>query len=153
MSRLTWTDLLIQDVSPDQFRAWLAPWSGLVTGRVGPLFLNKFGSFFLQRAEGAIEMLDVWSGELSRVAESHTELVRDMNEPWWQEAYLYSELVFQLHEAGKVPGPDQCYALCPHPSVGGPNPAGNEAIDPRFVMVMDVGVWQALCAQLLGVGQ
>jgi hypothetical protein len=61
--------------------------------------------------------------------------------------YLLSELVYRLHEAGKVPGPGQCYALAPHPALGGPNPMLDEAIDLRFVMIMDIGVWESLCAQ------
>jgi len=153
MSRLGWPDLLIEDITPDQLRDWLAPWSGIVVGRVGPLFLSKFGFFFLRRPEGHIEMLDVFTGHLSRAADSHEAFVREVNEQWWQEVYLLSELVFQLHEAGKVPGPGQCYALCPHPALGGRNPANGEVVDPRFVMVMDVVIWQSLCAQSLGVGQ
>ena len=153
MSRLTWSDLLIEDITPEQFRDWLAPWSGVLVGRVGPLFLNKFGFFFLRRPEGHIEMLDVFTGQLSRAADSHADFVRDVNEQWWQEVYLLSELVFQLHEVGKVPGSGQCYALCPHPALGGRNPANGEAVDPRFVTVMDVVIWQSLCAQSLGIGQ
>ena len=34
MSRLTWNDLLIQDITADQFRQWLSPWAGVVGGRV-----------------------------------------------------------------------------------------------------------------------
>jgi len=57
--RLTWDDLLIQDITPDQFRDWLSPWTGVVTGRVAPAFMSKFGSWFLRRPEGYVEMLDV----------------------------------------------------------------------------------------------
>jgi hypothetical protein len=152
MSRLAWADLLIEDISPDQFRDWLAPWDGIVVGRVAPAFLSRFGFWFLRRPEGQVEMLDVFTGQLHRAAETYEEFVREVNEQWWQEVYLLSELVLQLHEARKVPGPDQCYALCPHPALGGPNPANGEIVDPRFVLVMDVAVWQAVCAQALGVG-
>jgi hypothetical protein len=152
MSRLTWSDLLIEDITPDQFQAWLEPWAGVVVGRVGPMFLNKFGTIFLRRPAGPIEMLDVFTGQVHKMADTHEDFVRDVNETWWQEVYLLSEVVWQLHEAGKVPGPGQCYALCPHPALGGRNPANGEAIDPRFVMVMDVRIWQSLCAQFLGVG-
>ncbi len=96
MSRLTWPDLLIEDITPDQFRDWLAPWSRIVAGRVGPMFLNKFGFIFLRWPEGQIEMLDVFPGQLSTVAETHEEFVREVNEQWWQEVYLLSELVYQL---------------------------------------------------------
>ncbi len=151
MSRLTWADLLIEDIAPEQFKVWIAPWAGVVSGTVAPAFLSKFGYWFLRRPAGAVEMLDVFTGQLQEVADSYEAFVREVNEQWWQEVYLLSELVLQLHEAGKVPGPGQCYALAPHPALGGPNPANGEAIDPRFVQVMDVGVWQSLCAQFLGV--
>jgi hypothetical protein len=151
MSKLTWTDLLIEDITPDQFHAWIAPWGGVVAGTVAPAFLNRFGSWFLRRPAGAVEMLDIFTGKLQQVADSYEGFVRDVNEQWWQEVYLLSELVLHLHEAGKVPGPGQCYAIAPHPALGGPNPANGDDIDPRFVQVMDVPLWQGLCAQFLGV--
>ena len=150
MSRLTWADLLIDDITPDQFRDWIAPWTRVVGGTVAPAFLSKFGVWFLRRPAGAVEMLDVFSGHMQQVADDYEAFVREVNEQWWQEVYLLSELVYQLHEAGKVPGPGQCYALAPHPALGGPNPANGEAVDPQFVQVMDVVVWQSLCAQFLG---
>ena len=149
MSRLTWPDLLIEDISSEQFRDWLAPWAGVVSGRVAPALPSKFGFWFLRRPEGHVEMLDVFTGQLDRAADSYEEFMREVNEPWWQEVYLLSELVLQLHQAGKVPGPGQCYALAPHPALGGPNPANGEAVDPRFVLVADVAVWQSICAQAL----
>ena len=98
-------------------------------------------------------MLDVFTGDLQLVAETYDDFVEKVNTQLWQEVYLFSELVVQLHEAGKVPGPGQCYALCPHPALGGPNPGNREIVDPKFVMVMDIAVWQSLCAHSLGVGR
>lgn len=151
MSRLDWSDLLIADITPDEFRDWIAPWSGIVTGRVAPAFLNKFGFWFLRRPEGPVDVLDVFTGELHQAAETYEDFIRDVNEQWWQEVYLLSEQVFELHGAGKVPGPGECYAL-PHPAWGGPNPVNGEKIDPQFVTVMSVRAWQSICAQALGVG-
>ncbi|MHB1426833.1 MAG: T6SS immunity protein Tdi1 domain-containing protein [Gemmataceae bacterium] len=96
-------------------------------------------------------MLDVLTGRMERMADTFDEFMSDVNNQWWQETYLFSELVYQLHQAGKVPGPGQCYALAPHPALGGPNPGNGDAIDPRFVMITDVIVWQSICAQLHGV--
>ena len=149
MLRLTWADLLIEGITPDQFRDWLAPWANVVTGTVGPALASKFGFLFLRRPEGHVEMLDVFTGQLEPVADSFEEFMRAVNEQWWQEVYLLSEFVFQLHAAGIVPGLGQCYAI-PHPGIGGPNPANGEAIDPRFVQVMDMAVWQSMCAQFVG---
>ena len=151
MSRLTWADLLIDDITPDQFRAWIAPWAGVIGGTVAPAFLSKFGVWFLRRPAGAVEMLDVFTGQLQPVTDSYEAFVREVNEPWWQEVYLLSELVLQLHEVGKVPGPGECYAIAPHPALGGPTPTNGEAVDPRFVLIVDVVVWQSICAQSLGV--
>jgi hypothetical protein len=153
MCRLSWPDLLIEDITPDQFRDWLAPWAGIVFGRVAPAFINKFGFWFLRRPEGHVEMLDVFTGQLHRAANSYEDFIQEVNQQSWQEVHLLSELVLRLHDAGKVPGPGQCYALCPHPALGGRNPAKGEAVDPRFVIIVDVGIWQSLCAQSLGLGR
>jgi hypothetical protein len=149
MSRLTWPELLIQDISPDDYRRWLEPWSWLVRGQLAPEFLNQFGSWFFRRPEGHIEMLDVLTGTVEKIADSYEEFTGLVNQQSWQEVYLLSELVWELHQRGKIPVSKQCYALAPHPALGGPNPAKGESVDPRFVMVMEIGLWQSLCAQLL----
>ncbi|MSQ97591.1 MAG: hypothetical protein EXR98_23980 [Gemmataceae bacterium] len=151
--RLAWPDLVIEHISPDDFGAWILEWAGLIEGRIAPAFMNKFGVWFLRRAEGPVEMLDVFSGTVERVAESYEEFVCNVNDPSWQEAYLLSPLVFTLHEAGKIPGDYQCYAVALHPVMGGPNPMAGELVEPRFVTVMDIPVWQSLCAQFVGRGR
>ena len=152
MPRLTWPDLLIEGITPDQCREWLAPWRGIVAGSVAPVFMNKFGSWFFRRPAGQVEMFDVFTGELEQVADNPEQLGHHVNEQWWQEAHLFSKLVLQLHEAEKVPGPAQCYALCPHPALGGRNPAVGQVIESRFVAITDIIVWQSICAQSLGMG-
>jgi hypothetical protein len=150
---LTWADLLIDDISPDDFERWLLPWSPVLGGRVAPAFMSKFGTWFLRRPEGHVEMLDVFTGEVSRVADTYDGFVAQVNDRSWQEVYLLSELVFRLHQGGKVAGPGQCYVLAPHPALGGPNPLAGDSVDTRFVMIMDIGVWQHLCVQsVLGPG-
>jgi hypothetical protein len=134
-------------MSPDDLKRWLLPWSSVLGGRVAPAFMSKFGTWFLRRPEGHVEMLDVFTGEVSRVADTYDGFVAEVNDPPWQEVYLLSELVFRLHQAGKVAGPGQCYALAPHPALGGPNPLAGDPVDTQFVMVVDIGVWQQLSAQ------
>lgn len=96
---------------------------------------------------GEVEMLDVFTGKVSRVTDTYDGFVAEVNDRAWQEVYLLSELVFRLHQEGKVAGPGQCFALAPHPALGGPNPLAGDPVDPRFVMVMDIGIWQNLCIQ------
>jgi hypothetical protein len=150
MIQLTWPDLLIDDMTAEQFAEWLEPWSGIVSGIVAPAFVSKFGFWFLRRPEGHVEMLDVFSGQLHRAADTYDDFMREVNERWWQETYLGSEAIFQLHAAGMVAGPRQCYALVPHPALGGPNPFNGDPIGPGSVMVMDVVVWQTICASIVG---
>jgi hypothetical protein len=142
---LTWNDLIIEDITLEQFQQWIQPWIGVIGGRVAPAFLSKFGTWFLRRPEGHVEMLDVFTGTVQRMADRYDDFVAEVNQQWWQEVYLLSELL-RLHDADKIPGSGQCYALAPHPAVGGPNPVNGDAVDPRFVVVMDVIVWQKLCS-------
>jgi hypothetical protein len=143
---LTWHDLIIEDITPEQFQQWIEPWTGIVTGRIAPAFLSKFGAWFLRRPEGHVEMLDVFTGTLERMADRYEDFVAEVNQQWWQEVYLLSELVLRLHDAGKIPGPGQCYALAPHPALGGPNPLNGDALDLRLIMVVDIVVWQGICS-------
>lgn len=94
-------------------------------------------------------MLDVLEGGVERIAESETEFQTLINERAWQETYLLSEVVYDLHEVGMVPSAKQCYAIVPHPAVGGPNPYSERAINPSSMMLMDVSAWQIVCSQLL----
>jgi hypothetical protein len=151
MTQLTWADLIVDDLTADQFKDWLAPWEPMIVGRVAPAFMTKFGSWFLRRPEGHVEILDVLSGTITQANASYDDFVRELNERWWQEIFLLSELILQLHDTGKIPAPGQCYALAPHPALGGPNPMNGDSVDPRFVTVMDVPLWQSLCAQMVGV--
>ncbi len=147
--KLTWVDLLIDDISADDFQRWIVPWSPLIDGRVAPAFMSKFGTWFLRRPEGHVEMLDVFTGEVSRVADAYDEFVAEVNDRSWQEIYLLSPLVLELHQEGKVAGPGQCYGLVAHPALGGPNPLAGDHVDTRFVMVLEIGAWQAICVQMV----
>ena len=147
--KLTWADLLIEDVSDSDFSRWIAEWDGFVDGSASLAFLNKFGVWFLRRPEGTVDMLDVFTGEVEQVAPSFEAFEAQVNERPWQEAYLASKTVCELHLHGIIPGPGECYSVAPHPAFGGPNPMAGEAVDPKRVMVVTVLVWQSLCAQSL----
>src|SRR4051812_14334153 len=103
---LTWDELLVQNISHEQFGKWIAPWNSVIGGRISPMFMSMFGTWFLLRPKGHVEMFDVFSGELQKAADSHEQFVGYVNELWWQETYLLSEHVYQLRESGKIPGPE-----------------------------------------------
>ncbi len=149
IEKLTWDDLLILDLDPDDCQEWLDYWAWLVHRPLAPVFLNKFGSWFLRCPEGHVEMLNVLSGTIENAADTYEEFIKQVNEPVWQKVYLLSEQVYELHQQEKVPGPGQCYALAPHPAIAGPNLAIGDRIDPRFVVIMDIGHWQRLCVHFL----
>jgi hypothetical protein len=130
----TWADLLIEDVTLDDFGRWMSEWGDFIGGQVAPAFMSKFGTWFLRRPQGHVEMLDVFTGGVERMANSYEAFIAEVNQQWWQEVYLLSELVFRLHEVSKIPGPGQ-------------TPMAGQPVDPKFVIVMEIGLWQSLCAQ------
>jgi hypothetical protein len=149
--RLTWSDLLIEDMSAEDLGPMLVGWSFLLGhDDVAPRFLNKFGSWFLERRSGVIEMLDVLLGEVRIVAPSFELFQALVNTQSWQEEFLLSETVYELHEVGTVPGHGQCYAIAPHPAVGGPLPTVEAGLPPRSVQVMSLRLWQSFCRQVFG---
>jgi hypothetical protein len=139
-SKLTWDDLLIQSIPESEGRTWLGYWSGMVGGRVTPVFMSKFGDWFLRRPDGSTDELSVIEGTYSLVAWTPEEFTSLVNTQAWQEEHLLSFQVARLHERGIIPQPGQCYAFAPHPVFLG-------RIDIDRVMLMDIGVWQHICAQ------
>lgn len=148
--QLTWTELLIQDVAQEAMMAELTAWSFLLQGSVAPIFLNRFGSWFLRRRDDSVDLLDVLGGSVTRIAETHASFVQAVNTQEWQEHYLASRTVFDLHLAGVVATGSHCYAVKPHPARGGPDPLKGHAVQPDRAMVMPFWMWQSFCRQSLG---
>jgi hypothetical protein len=145
--KLSWEDLLIENVDDDSVTRCLAEWSGRVDARGALAFLNRFGSWFFHRPEGHVEMLDAFTGNVERVAHTRAELVAKVNDPAWHRQYLLSALVYRLHCAHRVAAGTQCYLIAPHPAHGGPNPQKGEDVDLQRVMVVDLFACQNLSAQ------
>ncbi len=148
--QLTWAELLIQDVPPDAMMAELAAWSFLLQGSVAPIFLNRFGSWFLRRRDDSVDLLDVLGGSVTRIAESYPSFVQAVSTQAWQEHYLASRTVFDLHTAGIAATGSHCYAVKPHPALGGPDPLKGDAVPADRAMVMPLWMWQSFCRQSLG---
>ncbi len=141
--KLTWDDLLIQNIPGSDALKWLGYWRGLVDGNVAVVFMSKFGDWFLRRPDGSTDELSVIEGAYKKVATTPEEFAGLVNTPQWQEIHLLSSLVMQLHERGLIPQLGQCYALAPHPVWTG-------KIDVSQAMVMEIGLWQHICAEALG---
>jgi hypothetical protein len=139
-SKLTWDDLLIQDIAESDARTWLGYWSGMVGGKLAPVFMSKFGDWLLRRPDGGTDELSLIEGTYLTVAATPEEFTSLTNNQAWQEEHLLSFQVFQLHERGIIPQRGQCYAFAPHPALLG-------RIEIERVMLMDIGVWQHICAQ------
>lgn len=139
-SKPSWDDLIIEGIQPEQTLAWLAPWSWLVSGSVAPVFMSKFGDWFLRRPDGSVEMLDVIQGTLTTQAASPEDFKALVNTKEWQDRNLLVVLLGELHAEGKIPGPGQCYAVTPHPRQGG-------RLEQEFIAVSDILAWQTTCAR------
>jgi hypothetical protein len=140
--KLTWDDLLIQDLSASDTVKWRSPWAPLLNAKVAPIAMSKFGDWFLRRPDGSTVVLSVIEGTAAVIAATPEEYSSLLNTPEWQEEHLLSFQVYQLHGRGLIPGPGQCYALAPHPRISG-------WIDIDHATLMQIGAWQHICSQLL----
>jgi hypothetical protein len=137
--RLTWEGLIIQNIAEQDFRAWIANWAGWVDGRVAPVFMSTFWDWFLRRSDGSTVELSVLEGTVETVARTPEEFARLVNTREWQEVHLLFQQFYELHERGTIPGSGQCYGFAPHPVLAG-------KIDTQTVMILDIPVWQSICA-------
>jgi hypothetical protein len=137
--KLGWDDLLIQDLRTEDCQNWLREWSGLVSSRIAPVYMSKFGDWFLRHPDGSTSELSVIEGTYSKIASTPDEFMALVNSQEWQEDHLLSLLVYQLHERKTIPVQGQCYGFAPHPLLSG-------RIDVNQAMIMEIGAWQGICA-------
>jgi hypothetical protein len=143
--QLGWDDLVIQNLQKQDCEKWLGHWSGWVNGRVLPLYMSKFGDWFLRHPDGSTSELSVLEGTCGKIASTPDEFMDLVNSQDWQEQHLLSLIVLQLHERNVAPAEGQCYGLAPHPILSG-------RIDIDHALIMPIGAWQSVCAQILGSG-
>src|SRR5437870_11104156 len=116
---LSWSDLIIEPIAPEDARVWLGNWTPWVKGCVAPLFMSKFGDWFLRGTDGGTDELSVIEGTYKKVASSPDEFDTVVSSQEWQEEHLLSFHVLQLHRRGLVPNAKQCYGFAPHPVIVG----------------------------------
>jgi hypothetical protein len=147
-------DLLIDAAAHPGIADWFAAWDTILPrGLAGelrePLFASRFGTLFYARQNGTCVMLDVFFGDVQELAPDVATLTEFARNPAWQETYLLAASVRALHAEGVVAGGTECYAIAPHPAVGGPDPWAEEVLDPAAIMVLEGGPWQELCVDFL----
>lgn len=138
--QLSWNDLIIENIDPALAKRCLDEWQFILSGDCAPIFISKFGDWFLQRKDGSIDELSVIEGEVTPVARNFDEFRMLMNSVDWQEEHLLSRLIYELHLRSIVPGDGECYAIAPHPIFSG-------KIEVENILVMSLPVWQSICAQ------
>ena len=88
---------------PPEFTIWL---------------FTRAGDLFITLPDGSIHMLEVGSGELSRVADSRDDACTKIDEPGVAKEWLMIPVVDQLVASGCVLGPGQCYSYKMLPILG-----------------------------------
>jgi len=140
--KLTWADLIVDHVTPDEAAAWLGDWQWLGLGRIAPIFLSRFGNWFFRRDDGSICMLEVTEAVVDQIAPDFGTFQASMNTQEWQEQYLYSALVLKYRRQGLVALGRQAIGFAPHPALV-------DSLDKCEAMVFDMGVWQSICGQTM----
>jgi hypothetical protein len=140
--KLTWDDLIVDHVTPEEAVAWLAPYQWLGLGRIAPIFLSRFGNWFLHRPDGSVHMLEITEASVEQVAPDFDAFRAAVNTQAWQEQYLYSALVLRYRREGIVALGRQVIGFAPHP-------AFVDSIDECKPMVLDMIVWQSICGHTM----
>jgi len=83
-------------------------WAWLLKDPFRPVLFSILGDMFFARDDGAIWWLNTGSGEVSRVADTVDDFQEKLGTDIANDWFL-PHLVEQLHAAGKVPEPGECY--------------------------------------------
>jgi hypothetical protein len=140
--KLTWQDLIVDNVSADEAARWLADWEWLGVGKIAPIFLSRFGNWFFQRPDGSVHMLGITDATVEQVAPDFSQFQAAVNTQEWQEKYLCSALVVAYRRDGIVALDRQVIGFVPHP-------VHVESLRTCKPMVFDMPVWQSICGQTL----
>jgi hypothetical protein len=147
-------DLAIDAGKHPEIDLWFAAWESLLPRSLAGeprtvLFASRFGTLFFSRLDGSCHMLDVFFGEVQEIAPDAVALGEFLREPSWLETYLLAASVRELVAAGVVARGTECYAIAPHPAVGGPDPWAEPVLSPASIMVLEGARWQEQCVDFL----
>jgi hypothetical protein len=138
--KFTWEDIIVDNVTPDEAAAWSVDWAWFLSGQFYPVFLSRFGNWFLRRPDGSTQFFEINEGTIVTIAATPEEFQACVNTVEWQERYLYSALVMKYRRQGVVARGRDGIAFVPHPSFVA-------SIDACKVMVMSMNVLQSLSGQ------
>ena len=96
-------------ILPPIEREWavlLEKWSWRLPESFGVWLVNRFGDLFLVLEDGAIALLDINAGTLTRVAEHQDDFIQKLQSEEYARVWLYMPLVDTLAAAGSLP--DDC---------------------------------------------
>jgi type VI secretion system (T6SS) immunity protein Tdi1 len=83
-------------------------WAWLLKYPFRPVLFSILGDMFFTRDNGSVWWLNTGAGEVTRVAESVDDFQQKLGTELADEWFL-PHLVEQLHAAGKIPEPGECY--------------------------------------------
>ena len=112
MSRIGWSDLTL---TPDEasLRTLRQSWNWLLGKDWSPVLFSILGDVFL-RHEKQVEWLNTGTGEITAVSEDE-EAFREALATERADDWFMPGLVSALHEAGKRPGPGECFTYAIYP--------------------------------------
>ncbi|ESQ82979.1 hypothetical protein AEAC466_15855 [Asticcacaulis sp. AC466] len=113
---LIWSEIMFV---PDQkiVEETALAWKWLVPEPWKIIFSSMFGGVFLEKEAGDVHWLECGTGVIEKVANSaaefHAFLSGPRDDAWASRVddWFLPPLVQQLHKAGKIAGPDQCYGF------------------------------------------
>jgi hypothetical protein len=113
---VNWTDIAFK-LDAETTREASETWKWQIGEPSRFLLSSMFGGLFLEKRSGGVFWLECATGFIERVAddaEAFDRLLGGERDTSWSERvdeWFLPAFVEELHEAGKKPGPDQCYGL------------------------------------------
>ena len=102
-----WSDLTFTP-NDDAIERLAEAWAWRLRDPFQPVMFSSIGDVFFARDSGEVWWLNTGTGELTEVADS-VDHFRELLNTEIADEWLMPGLVAQLHAAGKIPEPGECY--------------------------------------------
>jgi hypothetical protein len=133
-------DYLI-DQSGNDWVALLKGWGSVLPASFTLWIVNRFGDLIIVLDDRSVHMLDLGSGQLSRLADSRDEFAKLLDIDDNANNWLMIPLVDQLVAAGMILTPERCYGFKVPPVLGGSYDLENVVTVPlieRYSLMADI---------------